>query len=96
MLSDYRCPDYSLVLSLQIDNGTCICAAMPNKITILRHNENLNKFCIRKVSWPFKEKMDDYTKEKAVLCGKRHLLCFASRSNEVEEVLNFCFVVAGD
>uniref|UniRef100_A0A8C2X8E9 Citron Rho-interacting kinase n=1 Tax=Cyclopterus lumpus TaxID=8103 RepID=A0A8C2X8E9_CYCLU len=31
-----------------IDNGTCICAAMPNKITILRHNESLNKFCIRK------------------------------------------------
>lgn len=35
--------------SRQIDNGTCICAAMPNKITILRHNESLNKFCIRKV-----------------------------------------------
>uniref|UniRef100_A0A3P9QCE3 Citron Rho-interacting kinase n=1 Tax=Poecilia reticulata TaxID=8081 RepID=A0A3P9QCE3_POERE len=35
-------------LSLQIDNGLCICAAMPNKITILRHNESLNKFCIRK------------------------------------------------
>ncbi|MEQ2183647.1 hypothetical protein GOODEAATRI_000209 [Goodea atripinnis] len=36
------------VLSLQIDNGLCICAAMPNKITILRYNESLNKFCIRK------------------------------------------------
>lgn len=33
----------------QIDNGPCICAAMPNKITILRHNDNLNKYCIRKV-----------------------------------------------
>lgn len=37
-------------LSLQIDNGPCICAAMPNKITILRYNDNLNKYCIRKVS----------------------------------------------
>lgn len=41
-----------MVFSLQIDNGICICAAMPNKITILRHNESLNKFCIRKVSGP--------------------------------------------
>ena len=42
------CPD--AVFSLfQIDNGTCICAAMPNKITILRYNDSLNKFCIRKV-----------------------------------------------
>uniref|UniRef100_A0A4W5MXG4 Citron rho-interacting serine/threonine kinase n=1 Tax=Hucho hucho TaxID=62062 RepID=A0A4W5MXG4_9TELE len=32
----------------KIDNGPCICAAMPNKITILRYNDNLNKFCIRK------------------------------------------------
>uniref|UniRef100_A0A8C5BJP0 Citron rho-interacting serine/threonine kinase n=1 Tax=Gadus morhua TaxID=8049 RepID=A0A8C5BJP0_GADMO len=32
----------------RIDNGPCICAAMPSKITILRYNENLNKFCIRK------------------------------------------------
>ncbi|MBN3317543.1 CTRO kinase, partial [Atractosteus spatula] len=32
----------------KIDNGPCICAAMPNKITILRYNESLNKFCIRK------------------------------------------------
>uniref|UniRef100_A0A8C8HR45 Citron rho-interacting serine/threonine kinase b n=1 Tax=Oncorhynchus tshawytscha TaxID=74940 RepID=A0A8C8HR45_ONCTS len=32
----------------RIDNGPCICAAMPNKITILRYNDNLNKFCIRK------------------------------------------------
>uniref|UniRef100_A0A8C5E271 non-specific serine/threonine protein kinase n=1 Tax=Gouania willdenowi TaxID=441366 RepID=A0A8C5E271_GOUWI len=37
-----------LFSSGKIDNGTCICAAMPNKITILRHNESLNKFCIRK------------------------------------------------
>ncbi|KAG7283577.1 hypothetical protein CRUP_026504, partial [Coryphaenoides rupestris] len=32
----------------RIDNGQCICAAMPSKITILRYNDNLNKFCIRK------------------------------------------------
>lgn len=51
----YRCPDCSSDLSLQIDNGTCICAAMPNKITILRLNESLNKFCIRKVSGPWLE-----------------------------------------
>ncbi|XP_026204275.1 citron Rho-interacting kinase isoform X4 [Anabas testudineus] len=37
-----------LFSSGKIDNGICICAAMPNKITILRHNESLNKFCIRK------------------------------------------------
>ncbi|KAG7229745.1 hypothetical protein INR49_012541 [Caranx melampygus] len=37
-----------LFSSGKIDNGTCICAAMPTKITILRHNESLNKFCIRK------------------------------------------------
>lgn len=30
----------------------CICAAMPNKITILRYNDTLNKFCIRKVTYP--------------------------------------------
>ncbi|KAM6965706.1 citron Rho-interacting kinase [Aplochiton taeniatus] len=32
----------------RIENGPCICAAMPNKITVLRYNDNLNKFCIRK------------------------------------------------
>ncbi|KAJ8414747.1 hypothetical protein AAFF_G00022700 [Aldrovandia affinis] len=32
----------------RIENGPCICAAMPNKITILRYNDNLSKFCIRK------------------------------------------------
>ncbi|XP_029916743.1 citron Rho-interacting kinase isoform X4 [Myripristis murdjan] len=32
----------------RVDNGSCICAAMPNKITILRYNDNLSKFCIRK------------------------------------------------
>ncbi|KAJ8379503.1 hypothetical protein SKAU_G00002810 [Synaphobranchus kaupii] len=32
----------------RIENGQCICAAMPNKITILRYNDNLSKFCIRK------------------------------------------------
>ncbi|XP_056266907.1 citron rho-interacting kinase [Pseudoliparis swirei] len=37
-----------LFSSGKIDNGTCICAAMSNKITILRLNESLNKFCIRK------------------------------------------------
>ncbi|XP_063049678.1 citron Rho-interacting kinase [Engraulis encrasicolus] len=37
-----------LFSSGRIDNGSCICAAMPNKVTILRYNDNLNKFCIRK------------------------------------------------
>ncbi|XP_051924107.1 citron Rho-interacting kinase isoform X4 [Hippocampus zosterae] len=32
----------------RIDNGSCICAAMPNKITILRYNDSLSKYCIRK------------------------------------------------
>ncbi|XP_072288932.1 citron Rho-interacting kinase isoform X3 [Eucyclogobius newberryi] len=32
----------------RVENGSCICAAMPNKITILRYNDNLNKYCIRK------------------------------------------------
>ncbi|CAB1445299.1 unnamed protein product [Pleuronectes platessa] len=32
----------------RIDTCPCICAAMPNKITILRYNDNLNKYCIRK------------------------------------------------
>lgn len=44
---------------LQIDNGPCICAAMPNKITILRYNDNLNKFCIRKVSITSKVETND-------------------------------------
>lgn len=34
---------------LQIENGLCICAAMPNKVVVLRYNESLGKFCIRKV-----------------------------------------------
>lgn len=51
LIVDVYCrPDCRIVLSPQIDNGTCICAAMPTKITILRLNESLNKFCIRKVS----------------------------------------------
>nr|XP_055054217.1 citron rho-interacting kinase isoform X5 [Misgurnus anguillicaudatus] len=37
-----------LFASGKIENGMCICAAMPNKITILRYNDTLNKFCIRK------------------------------------------------
>ncbi|TUB86237.1 Citron Rho-interacting kinase [Bagarius yarrelli] len=37
-----------LFASGKIENGMCICAAMPNKITILRYNESLSKFCIRK------------------------------------------------
>ncbi|XP_062844335.1 citron Rho-interacting kinase isoform X1 [Trichomycterus rosablanca] len=37
-----------LFASGRIDNGMCICAAMSNKITILRYNESLSKFCIRK------------------------------------------------
>ncbi|XP_061586471.1 citron Rho-interacting kinase [Cololabis saira] len=32
----------------RVDNGSCICAAMPNKITILRYNDSLSKYCIRK------------------------------------------------
>ncbi|XP_040206449.1 citron Rho-interacting kinase isoform X2 [Rana temporaria] len=32
----------------KIENGLCICAAMVNKVVILRYNESLNKFCIRK------------------------------------------------
>uniref|UniRef100_A0A2K5Y561 Citron Rho-interacting kinase n=1 Tax=Mandrillus leucophaeus TaxID=9568 RepID=A0A2K5Y561_MANLE len=34
----------------KIENGLCICAAMPSKVVILRYNENLSKYCIRKVS----------------------------------------------
>lgn len=34
----------------QIESGLCICAAMPSKVVILRYNENLSKYCIRKVS----------------------------------------------
>ncbi|XP_051956572.1 citron rho-interacting kinase-like [Xyrauchen texanus] len=37
-----------LFASGKIENGMCICAAMPNKITILRFNDTLNRFCIRK------------------------------------------------
>ncbi|XP_016401850.1 citron Rho-interacting kinase-like [Sinocyclocheilus rhinocerous] len=37
-----------LFASGKIDTCMCICAAMPNKITILRFNDTLNKFCIRK------------------------------------------------
>ncbi|XP_062445973.1 citron Rho-interacting kinase isoform X1 [Rhea pennata] len=32
----------------KVENGLCICAAMPNKVVILRYNENLSKYCIRK------------------------------------------------
>ncbi|XP_069475825.1 citron Rho-interacting kinase isoform X13 [Ambystoma mexicanum] len=32
----------------KIENGLCICAALPNKVVILRYNESLSKFCIRK------------------------------------------------
>uniref|UniRef100_A0A8B9EH60 Citron Rho-interacting kinase n=1 Tax=Anser cygnoides TaxID=8845 RepID=A0A8B9EH60_ANSCY len=32
----------------KVENGLCICAAMPNKVVVLRYNESLNKFCIRK------------------------------------------------
>nr|XP_033812460.1 LOW QUALITY PROTEIN: citron Rho-interacting kinase [Geotrypetes seraphini] len=32
----------------KIENGLCICAAMPNKAVILRYNESLSKFCIKK------------------------------------------------
>lgn len=53
-------PGYTLVMlflflsfsliAFQIENGLCICAAMPSKVVILRYNENLSKYCIRKVS----------------------------------------------
>ncbi|XP_066116554.1 citron Rho-interacting kinase isoform X2 [Saccopteryx bilineata] len=32
----------------KIETGLCICAAMPNKVVVLRYNENLSKYCIRK------------------------------------------------
>uniref|UniRef100_A0A8C5P682 Citron Rho-interacting kinase n=1 Tax=Leptobrachium leishanense TaxID=445787 RepID=A0A8C5P682_9ANUR len=32
----------------KIENGLCICAAMLNKVVILRYNDSLSKFCIRK------------------------------------------------
>nr|XP_060641383.1 citron Rho-interacting kinase isoform X8 [Anolis sagrei ordinatus] len=32
----------------KIENGLCICAAMPSKVVVLRYNESLSKFCIRK------------------------------------------------
>ncbi|XP_065594907.1 citron Rho-interacting kinase isoform X6 [Cyrtonyx montezumae] len=32
----------------KVENGLCICAAMPNKVVVLRYNEGLSKFCIRK------------------------------------------------
>ncbi|XP_035246530.1 citron rho-interacting kinase-like isoform X4 [Anguilla anguilla] len=32
----------------KIEGGACICAALHNKIIILRYNDSLNKFCIRK------------------------------------------------
>ncbi|XP_075754249.1 citron Rho-interacting kinase isoform X9 [Pelodiscus sinensis] len=33
----------------KVENGLCICAAMPNKVVVLRYNESLSKFCIRKM-----------------------------------------------
>ncbi|PKK22679.1 citron rho-interacting serine/threonine kinase, transcript variant X2 [Columba livia] len=32
----------------KVENTLCICAAMPNKVVVLRYNESLSKFCIRK------------------------------------------------
>uniref|UniRef100_A0A8C2M6V0 Citron Rho-interacting kinase n=1 Tax=Cricetulus griseus TaxID=10029 RepID=A0A8C2M6V0_CRIGR len=32
----------------KIENSLCICAAMPSKVIILRYNDNLSKYCIRK------------------------------------------------
>ncbi|KAJ8286440.1 hypothetical protein GJAV_G00039280 [Gymnothorax javanicus] len=32
----------------KIEGGACICAALHNKVIILRYNDTLNKFCIRK------------------------------------------------
>ncbi|KAM4709498.1 citron Rho-interacting kinase [Discoglossus pictus] len=41
-------PTAGFLSPFNIENGLCICAAMPNKVVILRYNESLNKFCIRK------------------------------------------------
>ncbi|KAB1255412.1 Citron Rho-interacting kinase [Camelus dromedarius] len=35
-------------MALQIEGGLCICAATPSKVVVLRYNENLSKYCIRK------------------------------------------------
>lgn len=75
----YSCPDCSYIFFLQIDNGTCICAAMPNKITILRHNESLNKFCIRKVN-------------ESNIFVKVLMVSSASVSNDKVSVLNFVYI----
>ncbi|KAM4648890.1 citron Rho-interacting kinase isoform 2-T2 [Amazona ochrocephala] len=32
----------------KVENSLCICAAMPSKVVVLRYNESLSKFCIRK------------------------------------------------
>ncbi|KAB1255406.1 Citron Rho-interacting kinase, partial [Camelus dromedarius] len=32
----------------KIEGGLCICAATPSKVVVLRYNENLSKYCIRK------------------------------------------------
>ncbi|NXD62833.1 CTRO kinase, partial [Eolophus roseicapillus] len=32
----------------KVENSLCICAAMPSKVVVLRYNETLSKFCIRK------------------------------------------------
>nr|XP_009935033.1 PREDICTED: citron Rho-interacting kinase isoform X1 [Opisthocomus hoazin] len=32
----------------KVENGLCICAAMPSKVVVLRYNDSLSKFCIRK------------------------------------------------
>ncbi|GAB1290070.1 Citron Rho-interacting kinase [Apodemus speciosus] len=32
----------------KIENSLCICAATPSKVVILRYNDNLSKYCIRK------------------------------------------------
>ncbi|NXF89642.1 CTRO kinase, partial [Eubucco bourcierii] len=37
-----------LFASGKVENSLCICAAMPNKVVVLRYNEGLSKFCIRK------------------------------------------------
>ncbi|EDM13858.1 citron, isoform CRA_b [Rattus norvegicus] len=39
---------FEAVKGCHIENSLCICAAMPSKVVILRYNDNLSKFCIRK------------------------------------------------
>ena len=61
-------------IAFQIESGLCICAAMPNKVVILRYNENLSKYCIRKVSprqglLPLREQREEVLSWEGALPG---------------------------